>query len=147
MSRSNYDKPFYVDVGTSIAAVRCASNHDVVYWLDHVIRHSAIKDVEELCDRLNKEAELFFPSRAIEKSQEKKYEYAVQCHAMCGDGRMRWFTISEWRKDKDDAINDWLRFVARNPDVTYKARYVRREVGDIEVLGGVKGVEVANDQA
>ena len=147
MSRSNYDKPFYVDVGTSIAAVRCASNHDVVYRLDHVIRHSAIKDVEELCDRLNKEAELFYPPRATERNLEKKCEYAVQCHAMCGDGNFYWFTISEWRKDKDDAINDWTRFVARNPDFTYEARCVRREVGDIEVLGGVKGVEVANDQA
>ena len=143
MARSNYDKPFYVDVGTSIAAVRCASNHDVVYRLDHVIRHSAIKDVEELCDRLNKEAELFFPSRATERNLEKKWEYAVQCHAMCGDGNFHWFTISEWRKDKDDAINDWTRFVARNPDFTYEARCVRREVGDIEVLGSVEESEAA----
>ena len=143
MARSNYDKPFYVDVGTSIAAVRCASNHDVVYRLDHVIRHSAIKDVEELCDRLNKEAELFFPSRATERNLEKKWEYAVQCHAMCGDGNFYWFTISEWRKDKDDAINDWTRFVARNPDFTYEARCVRREVGDIEVLGSVEESEAA----
>lgn len=36
MSRSNYDKPFYVDVGTSIAAVRCASNSDVLCRYDHV---------------------------------------------------------------------------------------------------------------
>lgn len=30
MSRSNYDKPFYVDVGISMVAIRCASNHDVI---------------------------------------------------------------------------------------------------------------------
>ena len=58
MSRSNYDKPFYVDVGTSIAAVRCASNHDVLVRSDHVLcGQRVIKEVEELCDRLNKEAE------------------------------------------------------------------------------------------
>lgn len=58
MSRSNYDKPFYVDVGTSIAAVRCASNHEVLVRRDHVMcGQRVIKEVEELCDRLNKEAE------------------------------------------------------------------------------------------
>lgn len=144
MSRSNYDKPFYVDVGTSIAAVRCASNHDVVCRRDHVWGGpSAIQYIEELCDRLNKEAELFYPPRATERNLEKKCEYAVQCHAMCGDGNFYWFTISEWRKDKDDAINDWTRFVARNPDFTYEARCVRREVGDIEVLGSVEESEAA----
>lgn len=35
MSRSNYDKPFYIDVGTSIVAIRCASNHDVIVRYDH----------------------------------------------------------------------------------------------------------------
>ena len=34
VSRSNYDKPFYVDVGTSIVAIRCASNHDVIWRKD-----------------------------------------------------------------------------------------------------------------
>lgn len=64
MSRSNYDKPFYVDIGTSIAAVRCASNHDVVYRRDYMRYDGAIKEVEELCDRLNKECELFYPPRS-----------------------------------------------------------------------------------
>lgn len=64
MSRSNYDKPFYVDIGTSIAAVRCASNHDVVYRRDHILYNGAIKEVEELCDRLNKECELFLKTQA-----------------------------------------------------------------------------------
>ncbi len=58
MSRSNYDKPFYVDIGTSIAAVRCASNHDILVRRDHgLCGQRVIKEVEELCDRLNKEAE------------------------------------------------------------------------------------------
>lgn len=65
MARSNYDKPFYVDVGTSIAAVRCASNRDVVCQRDHAWGDpSAIQYIKELCDRLNKEAELFYSPRA-----------------------------------------------------------------------------------
>ena len=36
MIRSNIDKPFFVDVGTSIAAVRCQSNRDVLDRFDHV---------------------------------------------------------------------------------------------------------------
>lgn len=57
MSRSNYDKPFYVDVGTSVAAVRYASNHDVVIRFDHVWRGpGVIGHCERICDRLNREA-------------------------------------------------------------------------------------------
>lgn len=58
MSRSNYDKPFYVDVGTSIVAIRCASNHDVVCGLDHTRSEHSIKLIEEKCERMNKEFEL-----------------------------------------------------------------------------------------
>lgn len=57
MSRSNYDKPFYVDCGTSIAAVRCASNHDVVARFDHGVHGDwAIEEAGRVCDRLNAEA-------------------------------------------------------------------------------------------
>lgn len=56
MSRSNYDKPFYVDVGTSIAAIKCASNGDVVDWMDHHGKKDIIKIIEDKCDRLNQEA-------------------------------------------------------------------------------------------
>lgn len=58
MSRSNYDKPFYVDVGTSIVAIRCASNHDVVVEYDHELHPCAIKTLEDACDRMNEEAEI-----------------------------------------------------------------------------------------
>lgn len=57
MSRSNYDKPFYVDVGTSIAAVRCASDGEIVAMYDHVLSGLwAIEEAERICDKLNSEA-------------------------------------------------------------------------------------------
>lgn len=56
MSRSNYDKPFYVDVGTSIVAIRCASNHDVIMRYN-VQNPFALKIAEEICDRMNREAQ------------------------------------------------------------------------------------------
>ena len=57
MSRSNYDQPFYVDVGTSIVAIRCASNHDVIIEKDHVAHGKwAIEEAHRLCDRMNQEA-------------------------------------------------------------------------------------------
>lgn len=51
------DQPFYVDVGTSIAAVRCASDDAVLLWHDHG-RHGrwAIDEVERTCRRMNDEA-------------------------------------------------------------------------------------------
>jgi hypothetical protein len=63
MSRSNTDKPFYVDVGTSIVAVRCASNHDVVLEYDHSRHPFVIELAEKACDRMNKEAEIGRPRR------------------------------------------------------------------------------------
>ena len=54
MSRSNIDKPFYVDVGTSIAAVRCQSNMDVIDRFDHVrLGKAGIEMAEKECDRMN----------------------------------------------------------------------------------------------
>lgn len=64
MSRSNYDKPFYVDVGTSVAAIRCASDDEVIDSLDHNGYKNAIKIVERTCERMNKEFELYAKSRA-----------------------------------------------------------------------------------
>ena len=58
MSRSNYDKPFYVDVGTSVAAIRCASNHDIVDSLDHNGSKYAIMIVEKTCELMNREVEI-----------------------------------------------------------------------------------------
>lgn len=57
MSRSNYDKPFYVDVGTSIVAIRCASNHDVIMRYN-VQNPFALKIAKEACDRMNREVEI-----------------------------------------------------------------------------------------
>ena len=67
MSRSNYDKPFYVDVGTSIAAVRCQSNDDVLYRFDHVILGKVgIEMAEKMCDRMNAEVEKLIAAKDAE---------------------------------------------------------------------------------
>lgn len=55
---SNHGKPFYVDVGTSVVAIRCASNHDVVLSYDHTRMPHAIELAENACDRMNREAEI-----------------------------------------------------------------------------------------
>lgn len=78
MSRSNYDKPFYVDVGTSIVAVRCASNHDVVLRYDHERLPQSIKLAEDSCDRMNREVELM----------NNKYPMMEMCCGTCARWRM-----------------------------------------------------------
>jgi hypothetical protein len=57
VSRSNYDKPFYVDMGKDIASIRCASNGDVIDSLDHDGSEHAIKIIERTCERMNREVE------------------------------------------------------------------------------------------
>ena len=76
MSRSNYDKPFYVDVGTSVVAIRCASNHDVVDRADHIYSKDIIKLFEETCDRMNREFELYANQRA--SSVRPKCDWSVK---------------------------------------------------------------------
>lgn len=56
MSRSNTDKPFYVDIGTSIAAIRCQSNDDVLILYDYEHGGRDLLDTtERICDRMNEE--------------------------------------------------------------------------------------------
>jgi hypothetical protein len=99
MSRSNTDKPFYVDVGTSIVAVRCASNHDVVLEYDHSRHPFVIELAEKACDRMNKEAEIGRPRRNCDvgtaTEQKERYDRYCSCHGsnttcsdstfLCGD--------------------------------------------------------------
>lgn len=67
MSRSNIDKPFFVDVGTSIAAVRCQSNSDVLYRFDHVsLGKAGIEMAKKMCDRMNAEVEKFIADKDAE---------------------------------------------------------------------------------
>ena len=50
--------PFYVDVGTSVVAVRCASNHDVIWRADHGLGgKSWIDEAKRICARMNEEAQ------------------------------------------------------------------------------------------
>lgn len=52
-----FSAPFYVEVGTSIVAIRCASNHDVVWWADHSVHGKSTVDwAESVCTRMNQEA-------------------------------------------------------------------------------------------
>ena len=63
MSRSNCDKPFYVDVGTSIVAIRCASNHDVIVRYDHVRKPFTLDLAKDICNRMNSEAKVVGQTR------------------------------------------------------------------------------------
>lgn len=87
MSRSNLDKPFYVDVGTSIVAVRCASNHDVVLKYDHSWRPSSIELAKTACDRMNREAEIGRPRRncdvgTAEEQAKRLSEWCIGRHCV-----------------------------------------------------------------
>lgn len=81
MSRSNLDKPFYVDIGTSIVAVRCASNHDVVLLYDHSWRPSSIELAKTACDRMNREAEIGRPRRNCDvgTAMEQSERFSAYC--------------------------------------------------------------------
>lgn len=54
----NPKQPFYVDVGTSVVAIRCASNHDVIERYDHVRSPHALELAKDICDRMNREVEI-----------------------------------------------------------------------------------------
>lgn len=90
MSRSNYDKPFYVDVGTSIVAIRCASNHDVIAEYDFGIHPPVLQLAKEICDRMNKEAEIDKPRRNCDVGTEEeqnerflKFCTSMDCQRYC----------------------------------------------------------------
>lgn len=73
MSTSNCNKPFYVDVGTSIAAVRCQSNDDVLDRFDHDrMGKFVIEMAEQMCDRMNAEVDKFIAAKDAEIEELKK---------------------------------------------------------------------------
>lgn len=70
MSRSNTDKPFYVDVGTSIVAIRCQSNHDVIDRINYVrLGNVYIEMANNMCDRMNAEVDKVVAERDAENSK------------------------------------------------------------------------------
>ena len=87
MSRSNYDKPFYVDVGTSIVSIRCASNHDIIVRYDHVLHPHTLNIAKEVCDRMNKEAENGKPLRNCDvgtaEEQAARFDNHCRKHMGC----------------------------------------------------------------
>ena len=54
----NPKQPFYVDVGTSVVAIRCASRHDVIERYDHVRHPHTLELAKDVCDRMNREVEI-----------------------------------------------------------------------------------------
>ena len=93
MSRSNIDKPFYVDVGTSIAAVRCQSNDDVLYRFDHVsLGKAGIEMAKNMCDRMNTEVDKFIAAKDAEIDDLKKENASLRVivsGATVADGNLR----------------------------------------------------------
>ena len=64
-----FSAPFYVEVGTSIVAIRCASNHDVVWRADHSVHGKATVDwAESVCTRMNQEAHIRELSKNVSKN-------------------------------------------------------------------------------
>jgi hypothetical protein len=64
-----FGAPFYVEVGTSIVAIRCASNHDVVWRADHSVHGKATVDwAESVCTRMNQEAHRRELSKNVSKN-------------------------------------------------------------------------------
>lgn len=64
-----FGAPFYVEVGTSIVAIRCASNHDVVWRVDHSVHGKATVDwAESVCTRMNQEAHIRELSKNVSKN-------------------------------------------------------------------------------
>ena len=93
MSRSNIDKPFFVDVGTSIAAVRCQSNMDVLDRFDHVMLGKAgIEMANNMCDRMNAEVDKFIAAKDAEIENLKKENAqlrVINCGSYYADGNLR----------------------------------------------------------
>ena len=93
MSMSNIDKPFFVDVGTSIAAVRCQSNMDVLDRFDHVMLGKAgIEMANNMCDRMNAEVDKFIAAKDAEIEKLKKENAQLRVivsGATVADGNLR----------------------------------------------------------
>ena len=82
MSRSNYYKPFFVDIETSIIAIRCASDNDVIMEYDYVKCPQVIKLVKDVCDRMNREVEIGRPLRNCDVGTD--VEQADRFNKFCG---------------------------------------------------------------
>lgn len=86
MSRSNYNKPFYVDIGTSIVAIRCASNGDIIFRYDHTKCPQVIQLAEDDCDRMNREVEIGRPLRNCDvgTAEEQSARFDAHCRKNMG---------------------------------------------------------------
>ena len=65
-----FDRSTKGEVGTSIAAVRCQSNRDVLIRFDNSSRDKyGIKRANEICDRMNAEVDKFIATKYEELPQ------------------------------------------------------------------------------
>lgn len=96
MSRSSNNKPFYVDVGTSIVAIRCASNHDVIVRYDHVRHPHTLKFAEDVCDRMNREVEIHNSGDCARKRMEIEIANLRKENAKLRGALKLAITMSEW---------------------------------------------------
>ena len=106
MSRSNHDKPFYVDVGTSVVAIRCASNHDVIFEYDYTGCPQVIQFAKGICDRMNKEVEFGRPLRNCDvgTAEEQFRRFNMFClPTKCRECKL--YT----KEDLHDCIFRWLQ--------------------------------------
>lgn len=90
MSRSNFDKPFYVDVGTSVVAIRCESNHDVLMRYDYSLRPNSLNFAKGMCNRMNREVEISRPLRNCDvgTAEEQDTRHSKWCCHYGIDGKM-----------------------------------------------------------
>ena len=102
-SRSNNGKPFYVDVGTSIAAIRCASNHDVIFEYDYTGRSQVIQFVKETCNRMNREVEIGRPLRNCDVGTAKEQNNRFM--RFCDNVSMKYC----WGRECSKCIFHWLQ--------------------------------------
>ena len=86
MSRSNYDKPFYVDFDKGIASIRCASNHDVLVQYDSMWPPKIFDLAKKTCDRMNKEVEISRPLRNCDVGTAE--EQAERFKEFCEDSQV-----------------------------------------------------------
>lgn len=138
MSRSNYDKPFYVDVGTSIVAIRCASNHDIIVRYDYVLHPHTLNLAKEVCDRMNKEAENGRPLRncdvgTAEAQSERFFKFCTpkrcdECKSHEDDSFygcvLRW---SQMPYEEDSEMKDYSNVRAVCFDCARKAGFVQKK--------------------
>ena len=102
-SRSNNGTPFYVDVGTSFAAIRCASNHDVLMRYNHSLCPHSLNFAKGMCDRMNREVEFGRPLRNCDVGTAEEQNNRFM--RFCDNVSMKYC----WGRECSKCIFHWLQ--------------------------------------